>query len=72
MYHHFSVEVRLQITNTVGRKDELATDAEEAFRVELFLEELRQGYRFARIDSMDVADIPTVNALKETQFCIRH
>ena len=41
-------------------------------RVELFLEELRQGYRFARIDSMDVADIPTVNALKETQFCIRH
>lgn len=41
-------------------------------RVEMFLSELGQGYRFARIDSMDVTDIPTVNALKEQQFRIRH
>lgn len=41
-------------------------------RVALFLEELGQGYRFARIDSMDVTDIPAVNVLKEKQFRIRH
>lgn len=41
-------------------------------RVDLFLEELKKGYRFARIDSMDVTGIPTVNALQEKQFRIRH
>lgn len=41
-------------------------------RVKLFLSELEKGYRFARIDSMDVTEIPTVNTLKEQQFRIRH
>ena len=41
-------------------------------RVEMFVNELGQGYLFARIDSMDVTEIPTINALKEQQFRIRH
>lgn len=41
-------------------------------RVNLFLEEVKQGHRFAHVDSFHVTDIPTVNALKEKQFCVRH
>ena len=45
-------------------------------RVELFLQELSSdrpgGNRFIRIDRLDISDIPSVNAAKETRFQARY
>lgn len=45
-------------------------------RVDLFLQELSSdrpgGNRFIRIDRLDISDIPSVNAAKETQFRARY
>lgn len=41
-------------------------------RVDLFLEEVKQGNRFARVDTMDISTIPTVNVTKEKQFRVRY
>ena len=45
-------------------------------RVDLFLQELSSdrsgGNGFIRIDRLDISDIPSVNAAKETQFRARY
>ena len=45
-------------------------------RVELFLQELSSdrpgGNGFIRIDRLDISDIPSVNAAKETRFRARY
>lgn len=45
-------------------------------RVDLFLQELSSdrpgGNRFIRIDRLDISDIPSVNAAKETRFRARY
>ena len=45
-------------------------------RVDLFLQELSSdrpgGNRFIRIDRLDISDIPSVNAAKETRFQARY
>ena len=45
-------------------------------RVDLFLQELSSdrpgGNGFIRIDSLDISDIPSVNAAKETRFRARY
>lgn len=41
-------------------------------RVELFLQEVAAGNRFARVDHMDIQDIPLVNVSKETGFTVRY
>ena len=45
-------------------------------RVDLFLQELSSdrpgGNGFTRIDRLDISDIPSVNAAKETQFRARY
>lgn len=45
-------------------------------RVDLFLQELSSdrpgGNDFIRIDRLDISDIPSVNAAKETQFRARY
>lgn len=41
-------------------------------RVDLFMEEIKKGNRFARVDYLDVTEIPAVNAAKETQFRVRY
>ena len=41
-------------------------------RVALFLQEIRQGNRFARVDKLDVCDIETVSVEKEKDFRIKY
>ena len=41
-------------------------------RVDLFLEEVKQGNRFARVDTMDISPVPAVNVTKEKQFRVRY
>nr|WP_300650767.1 acylphosphatase [uncultured Anaerobutyricum sp.] len=45
-------------------------------RVDLFLQELSSdrpgGNRFIRIDRLDISDIPSINAAKETRFQARY
>lgn len=70
-----SIASRYQVTGWVRNEYDGSVAIEvqgPEHRVQLFLEDVGKGYRFARIDSMDVTDIPTVNALTEKQFRIRH
>lgn len=41
-------------------------------RVELFLQEVAAGNRFARVDSFEVTEIPVVNAMKEKNFRVKY
>lgn len=41
-------------------------------QVNLFMERIRDGNRFARVDRMDALDLPIVDPAKETGFRIRH
>lgn len=70
-----SIASRYQVTGWVRNEYDGSVEIEvqgPEHRVTLFLEELGKGYRFARIDSMHVTDIPIVNVLEEKQFRIRH
>ncbi|MDO5145682.1 MAG: acylphosphatase [Eubacteriales bacterium] len=41
-------------------------------RVEMFLQEVSAGNRFARVDSFEVTDIPLVSAVKEKHFRVTY
>ena len=70
-----SIAIKYDLTGW-GRNDydgsvELEVQGPE-HRVDLFLEEVKQGNRFARVDTMDISTIPTVNVTKEKQFRVRY
>lgn len=41
-------------------------------RVNDFIDQIREGNRFVRIDYIDISDLPLVPADKETQFRVRY
>ncbi|MDO4976356.1 MAG: acylphosphatase [Eubacteriales bacterium] len=41
-------------------------------RVDLFIEEVKKGNRFVRVDSLAIHDIPSVNAIDERGFRVRY
>jgi acylphosphatase len=41
-------------------------------RVNNFIDQLREGNRFVRIDYIDISDLPLVPADKETNFRVRY
>ena len=41
-------------------------------RVNNFVDQIREGNRFAKVDYIDIRDLPLVSADKETQFRVRY
>jgi len=41
-------------------------------RVNSFVDQIREGNRFARVDYIDIRDLPLVPADKETQFRVKY
>ncbi|MCD8020743.1 MAG: acylphosphatase [Clostridiales bacterium] len=70
-----SIASKYQVTGWVRNEYDGSVQMEvqgPEHRVELFLQEIAKGNRFARVDSMAVTDIPIVNVMKENQFRVRY
>lgn len=70
-----SIAIKYDLTGWVRNDYDGSVELEvqgPGHRVDLFLEEVKQGNRFARVDTMDISTIPTVNVTKEKQFRVRY
>lgn len=70
-----SIAVRCHVTGWVRNEYDGTVTIEvqgAEHRVALFIEQVSEGNRFARVDHLDITDLPLVNTSKETSFQIVH
>lgn len=70
-----SIAIKCNVTGWVRNEYDGTVEIEVQgadHRVDLFIQEISEGNRFARVDFLDITDIPLVNVSKEQGFRIRH